>query len=155
MQKKQYSVDVNASAAKAHDMMLGITDKSTYEQWTAVFNPSSTFEGSWETGSKIYFIGCDENGKRGGMIARIAENTPGKTVSIQHYGILDGDNEITEGPQVDSWAGGFENYYFSEKDGVTQILVEVDVMDEHLDYFENTYPKAMLKLKEVIEGLVR
>ena len=35
MQKKQYSVDVNASADKAQDIMLGITDKNTYEQWTA------------------------------------------------------------------------------------------------------------------------
>lgn len=31
--------------------------------------------------------------------------------------------------------GGHENYTFSEKDGVTTVLVEIDVVDEYADYF--------------------
>ncbi|MEZ4981015.1 MAG: hypothetical protein R2769_05400 [Saprospiraceae bacterium] len=52
----------------------------------------------------MYFIGTDENGKKG-MIADIADNIPSSFVSIRHFGILDGDDEITEGEQVEKWAG--------------------------------------------------
>lgn len=147
MKKTSYKIDINAPASKVFNSMLG---KETYKQWTAAFNPTSDFEGGWNKGDKIYFTGENE-GKKGGMIAEIAENISNKFVSIRHYGILDGDNEITSGPRVEGWAGGFENYSFEEKDGVTTVSVEVDTNEEYLDYFEETWPKALQKLKEISE----
>ena len=151
MQKVQFKKEINASAKKVYQTMLGLQDKTTYEQWTAAFNPTSTYEGSWNKGAKIYFIGTDENGKRGGMISEIAENIPSEFVSIKHNGILDGENEITSGEQVEQWAGGHENYRFQENNGVTTVTVEMDTVDDYLDYFNNTYPKALDKLKEISE----
>lgn len=151
MQKIQFKKEINASAKKVYETMLGLQDKTTYEQWTAAFNPTSTYEGSWNKGAKIYFIGTDENGKRGGMISEIAENIPSEFVSIKHNGILDGENEITSGEQVEQWAGGHENYRFQENNGVTTVTVEMDTVDDYLDYFNNTYPKALEKLKEISE----
>lgn len=132
--------------------MLGLESIETYQQWTAEFNPTSTYEGSWDKGSKIYFVGTDENGKKGGMVAEIAENMPGRFVSIRHIGILDGDKEITEGADVEKWAGALENYAFDEKDGVTTVTAEIDVDDNYLDYFDKTWPKALQKLKDLSEG---
>ena len=152
MQKLHYEIVVNAPAEKAYDQLLGLSDKSSYQQWTAAFNPTSTFEGSWEKGSKMLFLGTDENGKRGGMVSRIADNIPGKFVSIEHYGILDGDTEITEGPQVQDWAGGLENYTFTEDNNQTTIAVDIDAVESFQDYFNNTFPKALNKLKELIEA---
>jgi hypothetical protein len=151
MKKMQYKTEVNASAQKAYLTMLGINDVALYQQWTAEFNPTSTYEGSWEKGSKILFIGVSEDGKRGGMIARVVENVPNKFVSLQHYGIVNGDEEIFDGPDVEKWAGSFENYTFQESQEKTTITVEMDVMPEYLDYFDETYPKALNKLKEIIE----
>lgn len=147
----KFKIDINAPVEKTFDVILGLSEKSTFEQWTALFNPSSTFEGSWEKGKKIYFIGTDDKGKREGMVARIAENIPNQYVSVQHYGILDGDKEILEGPQVEKWAGGLENYSFEADGDKTTVTVEVDVTDENLDYFDTTYPKALEKLKNVVE----
>lgn len=42
MKKIQFTVEIKASVAKVFDYMLGLSDKSTYEQWTALFNPTST-----------------------------------------------------------------------------------------------------------------
>ena len=151
MKKLQYKIDIKASAKKAYNTMLGLDNKETYEEWTAIFNPTSTFEGNWEKGSKIYFVGTDENGKRGGMVSEIADNIHSKFISIRHYGILDGENEITSGPQVEKWAGGLENYSFEEHNGLTTITVETEADDEYLDYFETTWPKALDKLKELSE----
>lgn len=151
MKKQEYSVHVKASAKVAFNTMLGLDNRKTYELWTAVFNPTSTCEGTWEKGAKMLFVGTDENGKRGGMVSRIAEFIPNQFVSIQHFGMLDGDAEITNGPEVEKWAGGLENYTFSEQNGITTIRVEIDVVEEYLDYFNNTYPNALIKLKDVIE----
>ncbi|WP_158858903.1 SRPBCC family protein [Lunatibacter salilacus] len=152
MKRKQYKVEINAPAEKTYDVMLGLSEKSTYDQWTSIFSPTSTFEGSWEKGGKLYFIGFDENGKKGGMVARVVENTPSQFVSLQHYGILDGEQEIVEGPQVDEWAGGFENYTFERNGEKTDVTVDVDVTEDHLEYFDTTYPKALEKLKEIVEA---
>lgn len=148
MKKLFYKTQINAPASKVYETMLG---KETYKQWTSEFNPTSDFEGGWNKGDKIYFIGIDEDGKKGGMVAEIAENIPNKYISIRHYGILDGENEITSGPQVEQWAGGLENYSFEENEGVTTVSVDVDTNEEYMDFFDKTWPKALDKLKQISE----
>lgn len=151
MQKLQFKKEINASAQKVYETMLGLKDKSTYEYWTATFNPTSTYEGNWEKGSKIRFVGVDENGKKGGMASEIVEHQPANFVSIRHYGFLDGDIEITTGEQVEKWAGGHENYSFQENNGITTLTVDMDTIEEYLEYFNDIYPKALDKLKEISE----
>ncbi len=131
--------------------MLGLSDKSTYEQWTALFNPTSTYEGSWEKGQKMLFVGVDENGEKGGMVSRIADHVPNQFVSIQHYGLVKGSEEITTGPEVEKWANGLENYTFEESNGVTTVTIDLDTADEFEDYMNEFYPQALNKLKEICE----
>ncbi|MBK6989539.1 MAG: SRPBCC domain-containing protein [Bacteroidetes bacterium] len=156
MKKLQFKVSINAPVTKIYDLMLGINSKSTYDQWTSMFNPTSTYEGSWDKGSKILFVGVDEKGEKGGMISRIVENIPNRFVSIQHYGLFKADKEITEGPEVEKWANGFENYTFEENNGSdsyrgTTVTVDLDTTEDFLDYMNQTYPKALDKLKELCE----
>ena len=151
MKKLQFKVSINASVSRVYDFMLGIESKSTYEQWTSLFNPTSTYEGSWDKGSKILFVGVDEKGEKGGMVSRIAENIPKRFVSIQHYGLLAADKEITEGPEVEKWANGFENYSFEENNLTTTVTVDLDTTEDFLDYMNEAYPKALDKLKEICE----
>lgn len=156
MKKLQFTVSINAPVTKIYDFMLGIKSKSTYEQWTSLFNPTSTYEGSWNKGNKILFIGVDEKGEKGGMVSKIAENIPNRFVSIQHYGLFKAGKEITEGPEVEKWANGFENYTFKENNGPdsdrgTTVTVDLDTTEDFLDYMNQTYPKALAKLKELCE----
>ncbi len=149
MKKLQFKISIKAPAARVCDFMLGMTSKSTYEHWTSVFNPTSTWEGSWEKGNKMLFVGVDEKGEKGGMVSRIAENLPNRFVSVQHYGLVKGDKEVTEGPEVEKWANGFENYTFEENQGTTTVTVDLDATEDFLDYMNQTYPKALDKLKEL------
>jgi len=113
MKKIQFKKDINAPAKTVYETMLGLKDIKTYEQWTAEFNPTSTYEGNWEKGSKILFVGTDKNGKRGGMISEIADHIPNQFVSIRHYGMIDGEKEITEGPDVEAWGRVIGKLYIS------------------------------------------
>lgn len=152
MEKIQFKVSINAPVTRTYDFMLGITSKSTYEQWTSLFNPTSSYEGNWGKGTKILFVGVDEKGEKGGMVSRIAEIIPNRFVSIQHYGLVKADEEITEGPEVEKWANGFENYTFEESDGTTTVTVDLDTTEEFVGFMNETYPKALAKLKELCEA---
>lgn len=85
------------------------------------------------------------------MVSEIVEHQPAKFISIRHYGFLDGDIEITTGEVVEKWAGGHENYSYQEDHGITTVTVEMDAIEEYVDYFKNTYPTALDKLKEIAE----
>lgn len=151
MKKLQFKISINAPTNKVYDTMLGIRNKSTYEQWTALFNPTSTYEGSWTKGSKILFVGTDDKGEKAGMVSEIFDSIPNKFISIRHYGLIKADVEITEGPEVEKWANGFENYTFEENNGTTMVTVDLDTTEDFLGYMNETYPKALDKLKEICE----
>ena len=151
MKKLEFKKEINAPAQKVYEKMLGLHNKTDYEYWTKSFNPTSSYEGSWQLNSKIQFVGVDHNGKKAGMVSKVVEHDPAKRVAVQHYGYLDGDKEITTGEQVEKWAGGHEIYNFMENNGRTTLLVELDSSDEFIDYFNQTYPKALDRLKELCE----
>lgn len=151
MKKLQFKVSIHAPANTVCDVMLGMSNKATYEQWTALFNPTSTYEGSWSKGSKMLFIGTDEKGEKGGMVSEIVDIIPNRFVSIRHYGLVKANIEVTTGPEVEKWANGFENYTFEESNGTTAVTVDLDTTEDFLDYMKETYPKALNKLKELCE----
>ncbi|MEN9549258.1 MAG: hypothetical protein RIR12_1849 [Bacteroidota bacterium] len=146
--KLQFTVQINAPVEKVYQLMLA--DK-TYREWTAIFNPTSSFEGKWETGAKMLFVGIAENGQKGGMVSRIREAKENEYVCIEHVGILEGDVEIIEGPKVQDWAGALEIYRFHQTEAGTYLVIEMDATAEFKSYFETTYPKALQKLKEICE----
>lgn len=143
-----FSISIKAPVSKVYKTMLG---EEGYKQWTSVFNASSHFSGSWEKGADIQFLGCDDEGKMGGMVSKIRENIPNRFVSIEHVGMIENGKTITSGPKVDSWAGALENYGFSEEAGITTLKVSIDTGNGWEDYFNQTYPKALEKLKEICE----
>ena len=154
MKNLQFIIKINTSVNTVFDLMLGISNKSTYEQWTALFNPTSTYEGNWNKGSKMLFVGIDEQGEKGGMVSEIIDNRLNQFISIQHVGLVKGNVEITEGPEVEKWANGFENYTFEETEGITTVTIDLDLSEDFSDYMNETYPKALKKLKEICEEYV-
>lgn len=127
-------------------------DDASYRQWTKAFNASSRFEGDWSEGSKILFIGDNPDGSgEGGMVSRIKENRPYEFMSIEHLGILKDGVEDTSSEEAKRWTPAFENYTFKEKDGGTEVLVDMDSAEEFASMFEDMWPKALQALKELAE----
>ena len=148
MQKLHFSIIINAPKEKVWDKMF--SDLS-YREWTKVFMPGSYFEGSWDKGAKIRFLAKDGNGKLNGMISTIEENRPYEFISIKHLGVVHDGVEDTTSDEVKKWSGAHENYTFEETDGKTEVLVEMDSDDEFVKMFEEMWPKALAKLKEISE----
>lgn len=148
MEKLSYSVFIKASKKKVWETML---NDATYRQWTAIFNPSgSYYEGSWNEGSDIRFYGPNEDGTVSGMISRIKQSRPYEYISIQHLGeVINGKEKLwpaTAGVEA------LENYTFKEVDGGTELHVDLDSPPEYKEMFEEMWPKALQKLKEIAEN---
>jgi len=146
-----FSIDIQAPIQSVYTAMLGLDDPSTYEYWTAAFNPTSSFEGTWESGSKIYFVGLNEEGKKSGMISRVEEHLPAEKVVIRHYGFWEDGKEVTSGETVESWAGSYEIYTFKSTSAGTTVSVHLDAVEAYQDYFNETYPKDLERLKSLLE----
>lgn len=148
MNTLNYSIFIQAPKEKVWKTML---DDATYREWTKPFNPTSYFEGDWSEGSKILFLGTDENGKvEGGMVSRIKENRQNEYISIEHLGMIkDGVEEPWGGDQ-----NAFENYKFTEKDGGTQLDIELtNVPEEYKEMMNEMWPKALDVLKRISEEI--
>lgn len=152
METLTYTLYINAPISVVYETMLGLKDIRTYETWTAIFNPTSSYEGTWEKGSKMYFTGTDKSGKKAGMISTIIENQPNKLVVIEHYGLLDGEQEITHGPLVDSWTGCKERYSFTSQNAGTELRLSIDAQTQYTEYYNKTFPEALKALKQLIEA---
>lgn len=149
MQKLHYSITINAPKEKVWHTML---DEATFRQWTSAFNPGSYYKGDWNKGSKIIFLGPDpKTGEAGGMVSRIADNGPYEYVSIEHLGIIKNGAEDTTSQEAKKWAPAFENYTFQEKDGATEVIVDMDIADEQVEEFNTMWPQALKKLKAISE----
>ncbi len=148
MERLHFEIEINSPVEHVFKTMLG---NESYQIWTKTFNPTSNFKGNWEKGNKILFFGTDDKGNLGGMVSKIKENIPNKFVSIAHQGILEGDKEITSGPQADLWKNATENYTFIKKENKTILVIDTDTIKDYSDYFKETWPKALETLKKICE----
>lgn len=122
-------------------------DLDTYREWTGTFHEGSTYEGGWKAGDAIRFVGPNDDGTASGLFGTIDESRPAEFVSIRYLGDIDHDVEDRDGPA----AGLHESYAFSEADGVTTLVVELEVPDEWADDMRSMWSRAVLKIKELAE----
>lgn len=149
MQKLHFETLINAPKEKVWETVIG---KESYSEWTAPFSPSpSYFEGNWEKGGKMKFLSKDDQGKIGGMLSEIAENKPGEFLSIKHVGMIMNGVEDMESEEVKKWSPSFENYTLREEEGGTKFMVDMDADDSWAEMFNDMWPKALEKLKEISE----
>ena len=139
MEKLEFSIDINAPKEKVWDVLW---NDATYPQWTAVFCEGSRAESDWKEGSKVLFL----DGTDKGMFSKIKTLEENRSMVFEHLGEF---SNGVEKPQ--DWGGATESYFLSEKDGVTELEVELFGTEEHKDYFKDIFPKALDKVKELAE----
>lgn len=85
------------------------------------------------------------------MVSMIVTKTENEFMSFKHLGTVKNGVEDLESEQNKAWAGALENYTLKIIHGKTELIVEMDMTDDFKDYFLKTWPKALDKLKELVE----
>src|SRR5258705_4742331 len=135
----KFNAKINAPKEK---VWATLWNDTTYRQWTAAFMEGSYAESDWKEGSKILFL----TPKGDGMFSIIEKKIPNQQMTFKHLGEL--KNHIEESKD---WGEARESYLLKEKNGITELDVELDSVDEFEQYFNDTFPKALNILKHISE----
>jgi uncharacterized protein YndB with AHSA1/START domain len=145
MEKQTYSIRINAPREKVWNALW---DLQNYREWTKPFSADSHAEtDNWKKGTDVKF----GDGKGNGMVARVIDNRPNEYMSFEHYGEIKDGVVDTESERVKSWAGAHENYTLKGENGSTELVVDLDMNDEWKGFFDEAWPKALDKVKELAE----
>lgn len=146
MERHQFKATIDAPRERVWEILWG---KETYPQWTSAFAEGSTVETDWKKGSRVLFL----DGKGEGMVSEVTDNVPNAFMSFRHLGVVKDGKEDLEVAQEKGWAGAIENYTLKSVNGKTELTVDQDIEGDYKDYFLETWPKALEKLKNLTESV--
>lgn len=145
MKKLVFEKLINAPVEKVWKRML---DRETYIEWVGASWPGSTYTGKWEQGEKISFAGEDGSG----TLAEIRQLRRNELISATHVAILlPGGIEDRTSDLAKNWVGIVEEYHFESKGNATLLTVEITTNPEWEQMFNDGWPAALDKLKEISE----
>lgn len=145
MKLMHFSITIRAPKETVWDTMLQL---QTYRSWTAEFMPGSYYEGSWEHGAQIRFLGPGGSG----ISSVIAESKPYQFISIKHLGMVMNGSDDMESPAAKAWSSAYENYTIADRDGSTELKVELSGLPAEFEQdMAAAWPKALAKLKSLCE----
>ncbi|MCR9226815.1 MAG: SRPBCC domain-containing protein [Flavobacteriaceae bacterium] len=142
---QKFKIIIKATPEKVWQVLW---NDSTYRKWTTVFAEGSFAETDWQEGSKALFLGPDRGG---GMVSRIKRNIPNERMTIEHLGVVKGGVESFESKEAKQWAGAIEEYTLKSVDEGTLLRVEMETIEDYKSFFQETWPKALEKVKELAE----
>ena len=145
MKKLQFSIDIKAPKEKIWKILW---DDSTYRKWTNVFSEGSYAVSDWKEGSKVLFL--SPNGS--GMYSMIEKIKPNEFMSFKHLGEVKNGKQESLSEEAKKWSGAMENYTLKENGDLIKLIVDIDITEEHEDYFKDAFPKGLDKVKELSES---
>lgn len=145
MKTLRFEIDINAPREKVWDILW---NDATYRAWTSVFCEGSYTVSDWKEGSKILFL----DGKQDGMFSTIAALIPNELMSFKHLGTVKNGKELEIDKETESWSGAKEIYTLKAVQNNTKLLVDVDIIEDHANFFSESFPKGLKKVKELSEA---
>lgn len=144
-EKLTFSTTIDAPREEIWRVLL---DDPTYREWTSVFAEGSYAVTDWKAGSKALFLTPSGDG----MVSRIAVHRPNEFLSIEHLGTVKNGIEDLQAGACQGWAGAHENYTLTPDGPAFKLTIEMDSTPEYASYFNETWPKALDRLKQICEG---
>lgn len=137
----QFSINIKANKEKIWEALWN--DKH-YRDWSGVFGEGSHYViDNWKEGNKIMFLASDQSG----IYSLIERYVPNKTVKFKHIGnVVNGKEQLID-DEAKKWSGATETYSLQEGSEFFKLLVEIDVLDEHVEFMSTKLPIALEKIK--------
>lgn len=141
MEEISFSIEIDASKEKVWDTLW---QDETFREWAGIIDSGTYIKGELKEGNEIQFI--SEGGY--GVTSFVEKLIVNEFLLLRH--LVDTQDEGKQNRDKE-WTGGKESYRLAENDGITTLMVIFDVPLDLKKYFEDNYPKAMKKIKELAE----
>jgi len=138
------SVEINASSEKVWNVL--ILDEYNRE-WYSAFSEGTHAETDWKVGSKVVFFDKSKDG----MIGKIIENEPGKSLVIEYDGVIMQGLEDYDSEVAKKVKGGQESYILTDVDGATNLAISSDMDPEYYEMMSEQWDVALDKIKTLAE----
>ncbi|MEO9531834.1 MAG: hypothetical protein ABJG68_13725 [Crocinitomicaceae bacterium] len=117
-----------------------------YRAWAEIF-----FEGSYiiadnfKKGSTVHFLSPDKSG----IYSIIEQHEPNKSIVFKHIGNVKNGEAQALDEDSKNWTGSEEKYSLSNTEKGVKLQVDIDVLTEHLDFMQKTFPEALDVIKKM------
>ena len=146
MKRLEFKTQIAADKKKVWETML---NPETYKQWVNVSWPGSYYEGTWAKGEELKFFSPGQ----GGTLAKLVEQKPYDNILAEHVAVINADgSEDCNSDVAKGWIGTTERYTFTEKNGKTELTIQIKTPPSWSSMFEEGWPNALAKLKEMCES---
>jgi len=161
MQKLHFSIQIKAKKKRVWNVMLG--DATYRERALSTHLVHGYFIGDWSEGSKMLFLSPHYTGpEESGWVSRVNKNRKYEFISIEHIGTISDGKEDTTNEDVKLYLPTFQNYTFLDKDGGTEVLIDIEIPDDKIMHglsllggyktgLEENWPKELKALKLLAE----
>ena len=146
MQRLSFSITIKAPA---QHVWFALWDDVHYRKWTSAFCEGSYVAGELAEGNKVHFLAPDG----GGMYSHISQMQQPEKMSFSHIGELKNFEEQPITEETKAWTGAKEHYTLTENEGVTTLLVEMDIVESHIEYYQAAFPKGLAIVKTEAENM--
>lgn len=145
IEKLHFSININATKEKVWEALW---NKENYKIWTAPFGEGSYYHGDLKPNSRVHFLMPDGSG----MYSDVMFFKENALVVFKHIGGMKGCKEQELDEKTTRWTGCFEVYRLIEINAnTTELEIEVDITDEHIEFMKKRFPMALEKVKELSE----
>ncbi|MBX2828380.1 MAG: hypothetical protein KTR22_09460 [Flavobacteriaceae bacterium] len=142
MTREEFRIDIKADKSV---IWKALWDDEAYRKWTGVFYEGSyAVSDGWKEGSNVHFLVPDGSG----IYSRIEKHIPNEFIQFKHLGNVVDKKEQPIDEETKKWSGATETYNIEQGDNTNTLIVEIDIMDEHLEYMTKTFSKALEVLKD-------
>lgn len=145
METLEFTIRIKASREKVWSVLW---EEETYKTWTKSFCEDSYTVSDWNEGDKIHFI--SQSGE--GMNSIIETKTPNEYMAFKHLGEIKDFKEVPIDAETEKWSGAMETYRLTADDEFTNLVAQIDVTEQYLDYFKEAFPRGLQVVKELAEN---
>ncbi len=140
-----FTTEIAADKQRVWDTMM---HPETYKEWVGAGWTGAYYDGVWEQGQEVALLSPG----MGGTLMELQEVRPYEYLFAKHVAVVNPDGtQDRDSDTAKGWVGSTESYTLKGGNGSTMVKIEIHTTPEWTSMFEEGWPNALAKLKEVCE----
>lgn len=144
MKTLEFTIEINAPKEK---IWQSLWEDTSYRDWVSFFCEGSYAKSNWIEGDSIHFL--TQNGQ--GMNSIIEKKIENQYMAFKHISEIKDFEPQPIDEKTSEWSGCMETYELIQNDSSVTLKVLMDTLEKYVEYFENTFSKALERIKELSE----